>query len=266
VASNREFDMGAVKRPALTRGVMALQVGCLLIGLAASLIPLLPKTHPFWGCTRFSTDEINISYVQWGSPASEAGLRYGDNVLSIDGQNIDGQNINNWRMWDQMAERIQPGQQVRLRVKRNGEEVTLTAKGLEPQLAAVVYYDWQLAFAGSCFVFLILIIATQSLPTLFALWRPILLIQAGLAGAATMLLYNWRFDTVLLNQRWLVDNLPFPWVQFCVCVAVAVGTAVLGTWDLRRTVSYSQRHVETEEKPIGSDLVKSIHVTERPRD
>jgi len=44
--------MGAVKRPALTRGVMALQIGFLLIGLAASLVPVLPKTHPFWGCNR----------------------------------------------------------------------------------------------------------------------------------------------------------------------------------------------------------------------
>jgi len=257
--------MGAIKRPALTRGVMALQIGFLLIGLAASLVPVLPKTQPFWGSTRTWTslnpNEIRINSVEPESPASAAGLSGGDNVLSIDGQLING-----WEMWDQMAKRMQPGQQTQLRVKRNGEELTLTAKGIEPQLEAVMYYDWQLAFAGSCIVFLVLIVATQPLRPLLALWRPILLILAGLAGAATMLLYNWWFDTELLNRRWPVDNLPFPWVQFPVCVAIAIGLAVLGTWEVRRTVASCQLNVETEERTSSSDLVKSIHVTESPRD
>ena len=206
---------------------MALQIGFLLIGLAASLVPLLPNTHPFWGSNRSWTSlnphEIRIDSVLPESPVSAAGMEVGDMVQSIDGQPIDG-----WKMWDQTVEQMQPGQQVQLRVKRNGKELTLTAKGLEPQLEAVVYYDWQLVFAGSCIIFLVLIIATQPLRPLLALWRPILLILAGLAGAATMLLYNWRFDMELLNRRWPVDNLLFPWVQFSVCVAIAVALAALG--------------------------------------
>jgi hypothetical protein len=235
--------MGAVKRPALTRGVMTLQIGFLLIGLAASLVPMLPKTHPFWGSNRTWTslnpNEIRIDSVEPESPASAAGMKVGDKVLSIDGQLIDG-----WGMWDQMAKRMQPGQQTQLRVKRNGEELTLTAKGLEPQLEAVMYYDWQLAFAGSCIVFLVLIVATQPLRPLFALWRPILLILVGLAGTATLLLYDWRGDVELLNRRWPVDDLPFPLIQLSACVVVAVALAALGTWEIRCTVANCQRQTD----------------------
>jgi hypothetical protein len=257
--------MDVIKRPTLSRDLMALQVGCLLIGLAASLVPLLPRTYPFWGCNRswssLNPNEIQINEVLPASPASSVGLTDGDRVLAIDGQNI-----HSWETWDQMAQRMRPGQQIQLRVKRNGEELTLTAKGLEPQLEAVLYYDWQLAFAGSCVVFLILIVATQPLAPLPALWRPILLILAGLAGTATLLFYNWHGDVELLNRRWPVDNFPFPWIQFPICVAVAAGMAAFATWEVRRTVASCQRNVETEEKTSGNGSVKSIHVTESPRD
>ena len=257
--------MGVAKMSVLTRVLFALQIAFLLIGLAASLVPVFPMTHSFWGCNRMWTslnpNQIGINDVLPDSPASAAGLRNRDRILSIDGQPVDG-----WKMWDQMTERLQPGRQVQLRVKRNDAEQTLTVTGLEPQLEAVVYYDWQLAFAGSCIVFLILLVATQPMRPLLAIWRPILLVLAGLAGAAMLLLYNWRGDTELLNRHWPVDNLPFPWMQFLVCVAVAMGLAGLGTWEIRRTIAQCQRRVQTEATVNDADRAATGFAAEKPRE
>ena len=94
--------------------------------------------------------------------------------------------------WDQTVERLQPGQEARLKVERLAEEtVTLTVKGAEPQQEAILYYDWQLAFAGGCAVFVILPIATGPLRPLPSLWRPILLIISGLGATAALLFTNW---------------------------------------------------------------------------
>lgn len=137
-------------RLSLPRSIVAWQIACAVIGLAASLIPLLPKTHPFWGCNRswtsMSPRSVGIHDVLPQSPAGAAGLRNGDIVLLIDDKPIEGVNT-----WDQMAERLQPGQEARLKVDRFAEEtVTLTVKGSEPQREAILYYDWQLGFAGGC--------------------------------------------------------------------------------------------------------------------
>jgi hypothetical protein len=188
-------------------------------------------------------------------------LRDGDEILAIDGSPIDSAD-----MLDRMATRLLPDQQAQLKVRRNDEERTLTVKGLEPQQEAVLYYDWQLAFAGSCIVFLILIIATQPLSPLAALWRPILLILSGLAGTATLLFYNWRGDTELLSRRWPVDNLPFPWVQLAVCVAMAVGLAALGTWEIRGIVAYCQRPAGSDRTTGEVDLAQLGAPADQPRD
>ena len=74
------------------RGIIGWQIACALIGLAASLIPSLPKTHPFWGCntiwTSMSPKSVGIHDVLPESPAGAAGLRDGDIVLAIDGHPI----------------------------------------------------------------------------------------------------------------------------------------------------------------------------------
>ncbi len=134
-----------------------------------------------------SPKSIGIHDVLPESPAGAAGLRTGDIVLSIDDKPIDGVST-----WDQTVERLQPGQEARLKVERFAEEtVTLTVKGAEPQQEAILYYDWQLAFAGGCAVFVILLIATGPLRPLPSLWRPILLIISGLGATAALLFTNW---------------------------------------------------------------------------
>jgi hypothetical protein len=212
-----------------------------MIGLAASLIPTAPKTHPFWGCNYFwmssQPTQVAIHDVLPDSPASAAGLRNGDQVLSIDGQPLAGAST-----WTQMEERLQPGQEARLRVDRFAEEtVTLVVKGSEPQREAIVYYDWQLGFAGGCAVFIILLAATQPLRRLPYLWRPILLILAGF-GAIVLLITDWRFawGWELFQRRWPVDDLPYPWIQAIVCLGVAILEVGLGTWEIRRMIQRRQ--------------------------
>ena len=97
-----------------------------------------------------------------------------------------------------MTERLQPGRQVQLRVKRNDAEQTLTVTVSSRNSRRWCIMIGNL-LSSSCIVFLILLVATQPMRPLLALWRPILLVLAGLAGAATLLLYNWRGDTELLK-------------------------------------------------------------------
>jgi hypothetical protein len=238
--------MSTWRLSSLARNIVGWQIACAVIGLAASLIPTLPKTHPFWGCNylwmSFPLMQFTIDDVLPDSPASAAGLRDRDHVLSIDGQPIVDVS-----MWNQMEERLQPGQEARLRVDRFAEEtVTLTVKGSKPQREAIVYYDWQIVFAGGCAVFIVLLAATQPLRRLPYLWRPILLILSGLAAIAVLLFTDWQSPGAyeLFQRRWPVDNLPYPGIQFTVCLGVAVLEVGLGTWEIRRMIQERQREAQ----------------------
>jgi hypothetical protein len=215
-----------------------------VIGLAAALIPLFPRTHPFWGCSYFwssmSPKSVGIHQVKPESPASAAGLRNGDIVLSIDDKPIDGPDA-----WNQMQQRLQPGQEARLKVERFAEEtVTLTVKGREPQQEAILYYDWQLGFAGGCAVFIVLLLATRPLRPLPSLWRPILLILSGLAAIAVLLFTQFPWAGELFHRRWPVDNFPYPWIQVAVCLGVAVLEVGMGTWEIRKIIQACQKETE----------------------
>ena len=238
--------MSTRRLSSLARGIVGWQIACAVIGLAASLIPLLPKTHPFWGCNYlwlgFPLMQFTIHDVLPDSPASAAGLRERDQVRSIDGQPIAGVST-----WTQMVERLQPGQEARLKVDHFAEEtVTLVVKGSEPQREAIVYYDWQLAFAGGCAVFIVLLAATQPLRRLPYLWRPILLILSGLAAIAVLVFTDWQSPGAyeLFQRRWPVDNLPCSRVQFAVCLGVAILEVGLGAWEIRRMIHERQKEAQ----------------------
>ena len=66
--------MGVAKTSVLTRAFSSLSDCLLAIGLTASLVPVLPMTHSFWGCNRMWTslnpNQIGINDVLPDSPAS----------------------------------------------------------------------------------------------------------------------------------------------------------------------------------------------------
>jgi hypothetical protein len=172
------------------------------------------------------------------SPASSAGLRIGDQVVSIDGKPLDG-----FAAWDWMERRLRRGEEARLTVNRFAEEtVTLTVAGAEPQREAILYYDWQLAFAAGCVVFIILLVATQPLRPLLSLWRPILLNLSGLTAVVVLLLTNWRspWGSELFDRHWPVDDAPYPVIQVAVYLVVAFVQVALGTWEIRKIVQTCQ--------------------------
>ncbi len=78
--------MSTLRLSLLARSLVGWQIACALIGLPASLIPMLPKTHPFWGCNRswssMSPRSVGIHQVEPGSPASAAGSRNDDIVTA----------------------------------------------------------------------------------------------------------------------------------------------------------------------------------------
>jgi hypothetical protein len=223
------------------RSIVAWQITCVLIGLAASLIPVFPRTHTFWGCNyswiSLAPNQVSIHDVLPDSPASAARLRDGDQVLYVGSQRVN--DVSTWKT----LERIAPGQVVGLRVKRGQEDVTLTASGFEPQQEAVLYYHWQLAYAGGCVALVVLLVATGPLRPLPSLWRPILLVLTGLATTAALLLTDWQspWAAMLWRRRWPVDNFPYPWVQVAVCVGVALTTVALGTWEIRGIIATCQK-------------------------
>src|SRR5581483_7299211 len=126
----------------LPRSVVGYQIIAVAVGLAASLIPGLPGTQCFWGCLRTWRSDtphmVQVHDLAPASPADAAGLRANDLVLAIDDRPIDGT-----EEWDAMTGRVQPAQEVRRRIKRWDEESTLIARGIEPQVEALLYYDWQ---------------------------------------------------------------------------------------------------------------------------
>jgi hypothetical protein len=223
---------------------VALQIGCVLVGLVASFIPVLPKTHSFWGCywaawTSATTNEVTVTSILPDSPASAAGLAKGDAVLAVDGKPIDG-----LTSWVQMIEQLQPGQQARLLVKHDGEESIRTVKGDEPRWEALMYYHWQLAYAGSCALLLVLLVASQPTGPQTSLWRPMVLILAGLVAAWALLVTDWQWSFVLLLWRRPVDNRPYAWLQAVVCLSMAVSVVVLGTSEIRAILALRRQPIE----------------------
>ena len=236
------------RMPLMKRTTVGWQIICLLIGLAASLIPGLPRTHPFWGCHRawnsLAANRVTINDVLADSPASAAGLKDGDRVISIDGQLL-----NRFYLGDQMIQRLQPGQEVQLEVERGADKARLIAEGFVPEQEAILYYQWQLAYAGGCVILLVLLSATQPLRPLVSIWRPILLILTGLGTTAALLLTDWHsiWSAMLFHRRWPVDNLVYPWIQVSVCLAVAICMVGFVTWEIRGTIEKSQKPGENNQ-------------------
>ena len=126
--------------------IPSLQAACLLIGMGVSLIPVLPRTFPFWGGSYLWSDRghehILVTGVVPRSPANAAGLLRGDELLTADGQEVV-----NFLDWTPMIERLEPGQPMVVEVIRDGQTLLLTARGQQPQLAGIIYFDWQYPFA-----------------------------------------------------------------------------------------------------------------------
>jgi hypothetical protein len=86
---DRELSMGVAKKSVLARCFVIGQAVCLFAAIGVSLVPVLSKTYPFWGCSCFRLDRdryFRVTDVVPGSPASLAGLVNNDSLLSIDGK------------------------------------------------------------------------------------------------------------------------------------------------------------------------------------
>jgi hypothetical protein len=173
------------------------------------------------------------------SPASAAGLKSDDRVVAVDGRPVDGAGV-----WRELEQRLQPGQEALLEVERGGQKIPLVARGFEPQREALLYYHWQLAFAGGCAAWVVVLVATQPFRRLASLWRPILLILTGLGAGAALLFTDWHspWGVMLFNRRWSVDDFTYPWVQVSVCLGVAITVVGLGTWEVRGIIQESQKN------------------------
>jgi membrane-associated protease RseP (regulator of RpoE activity) len=84
--------------------------------------PEAPRARRAWLGIVLSGDGAEISSVADGSPAEEAGLKRGDRIVQINGKDVDdaGEVVEEIRS-------LEPGDTVKLRVERDGDERTVTA-------------------------------------------------------------------------------------------------------------------------------------------
>lgn len=170
------------------RGASALAKPCAgeilvcVLGLAASLVPFLVYTDPFWGVNAFAeralfdpgdAKGVLILKVEPGSPAALAGLEDQDQVVGVDGKPA------RFATFRETLEAIRPGQPVTFEVRRGGQDLRLEFTGEPPALEGVLLLDWQFISAPVFLVLLLLFIATQPLDP--PLWRAILATLGGLA-------------------------------------------------------------------------------------
>jgi hypothetical protein len=232
------------------RGVVGLQIIFLLIGLGAAAWPVPARTLPFWGTvdsfSKQKPDRISVLLVDSESPASKAGFESGDEVLSIDGKPVDS-----LKSWEQMVEQLRRGQEAKVKLTRRGRDVELTVKGAEQTVQGNMYFYWQLAYAGVAFVFLLLLMATGSMPPKLVLWRPISLICVGLIAISALLLINSRGKLTLFESQGHIDPQSSAAIQMTVCIAVAVVLIVLAAWEIRATVTAPQEYEKSlSQSPI----------------
>jgi len=220
--------------------LMAMQLATLAIGFLACLVPLLPQTGAFWGCSRSwekwyglvgNNSTLSLTDVQIGSPAAAAGLLTDDVVKAIDGAPV-----KDVVQWDEWRTHLTPGQKSDVTVRRGEEEKHLTVTGWKPQAEAVEYPIWQLIFAGACAAWMILIAVTQPIPAQARLWRAALLLLSAFGGATAVLFTVSSSGLVWLWRPWLIDNRPFPQFQFFGSLFVCGLLAVSATLESRLIV------------------------------
>jgi S1-C subfamily serine protease len=112
-----------------------------LVSVGLAPVPAEPPQDPLgWGYLGVAAERqsLRISTVQPGTPADKAGLRVGDELLSVGKARAED--------WDDITERIcrcRPGTLIRIKVRRDGEEKTVTvrlgSRPLPPVLDAPVF-------------------------------------------------------------------------------------------------------------------------------
>ena len=234
-----------------TRATIQSEIVLCLAGLILFLIPVVTRTGAFWGVNRTWTsllpDRIRIDAVEPDSPASTAGLKPHDWVLSINDLPVDG-----IQPFDNELQQIQPGANVTLTVERDGETLILKGVGQKPQVAGVYMYDLQIVGIVVLTAIIAFLFATQPMQT--TLWRSITVVVIGFVLAVLLLLtlmvpgIRWNiFSITVIRLFFHMNNDPvFPRLfQQPTCGVVAIGLIILGTLQVRRTLSLMAKSAVT---------------------
>jgi hypothetical protein len=178
------------------RNLAGWQIVVCLAGIVTCLFPTLTWTRSFWGLEGFfpnlGVPEYWIAKVQPGSPAAAAGLQKDDRIVGVNDQPTRFGFF--WPLFDS----VQPGREIRLRVLREQEELTLRTTADKPRLLGVRLWYWQL-LALPIFLILALLIAVTGIRRR-RLFRPVLVALVACLLAAAIWEMAWPSYEVWSSQ------------------------------------------------------------------
>ncbi|HZZ71535.1 MAG TPA: PDZ domain-containing protein [Pirellulales bacterium] len=217
------------------------------LGLAASVVPQVVYTDPFWGIDTFAdkqffelSDESGVAVIkiESSSPASMAGLRAGDRIVKFGGRPV---SVDSFRA--QMAD-VQASDKLLIEGIRDGQPLHLELADLGPQYyEGVLFLDWQLINSPLFLLLLLILIATSSRGSL---WPAILVTLSGLAVMVSTLIIETTqtFGWTLLWRARLVDHGPRPaahYVLMGITLVLGLALSVLGAISIRNALDPLER-------------------------
>ncbi len=196
----------------LSCGLASAEIIFSFLGLGASLIPSVVDTDPFWGVSRMSIRNLSsndasgviVVQVDPRSPLESAGMQPHDRVIKFNGKPVE------FRSFQELLGRIEPGEAITIDVKRDGKDVRLHYKGEARKLEGILFFDWQFIAAPAFLVLLQLLVATQPLMPA-PLWRAIVVILVGLTIVTATIVIE---ATQWLPWTWVWKSQPIDYSPF----------------------------------------------------
>lgn len=218
--------------------------------MAAGLVPVFHKNKPFFGLytSGVAGSPPVVHQVDWDTPAASAGFQIRDRALRVDGAPAEYANLN------ARLDALKPGESVRVLVQRENRELELTATGIEPPIAMIYLPSiWHPIFGVFGFALALLIYATEPMKPP-PLWRPALLVLAGLGigiGFGIDIFTNNFFATLKVAQLHTLnfgERLHFG--QSYVGAGASFLLAALGAMELRGTLEARGQAAPSTPPPI----------------
>lgn len=200
-----------------------------LVGVAAGWLPSLSWTRAFWEFqgSQFGKAPVRVDRVAAGSPAEAAGLRIGDRFLEP-------------KSFDdlyKLLDNLSPGETLACLLDRDGEQLPLTLRGQNPQIAAIWYASAWYPLGGLIAAILGLFLFATGPRYPIPIWQSVAVAAGGIVLAVGFTVTCFRenaFSRVRLYQQWLMGaGDDWSWGQAYWGLAAAISLTLTATLEIR---------------------------------